>query len=346
MFNIVAPSKTYKNELKKKIDGKTKPIGSLGRLENLALQIGVIQNSLEPKLTRPVVIVFAGDHGVVESGVSPYPQAVTQQMVMNFIGGGAAINVFAEQNGFVLRIVDSGINFTFEDCKDLIDAKIAYGTQNFVYGSAMTEAQCKLALEEGSRIVRKEILNGSNIVAFGEMGIGNTTSAAAIMAAICNFEASKCAGRGTGLDDEGLKHKIRIIDQALTKHQSTCKSPLDVLAALGGFEIAMMVGAILESAQAGVLIVIDGFICTSALLVATKISPEVLEYCVFAHCSNESGHQLLLNYLNAEPLLDLGFRLGEGTGAVLAYPLIDSAVRFLNEMASFDSAGVSSIGEK
>ncbi len=326
--------------LQHKIDQKTKPPGSLGALERIALKIGCIQNSLNPALRHPTILVFAGDHGIAQEGVSPYPQEVTQQMVMNFLNGGAAINVFSRQHGIGLRIVDAGVNHQFAPHPDLIDTKIDFGTRNFLIEPAMTEAQCSAAIHQGALLVRREALNGCNIIGFGEMGIGNTSSAALIMSQLCNLPVADCTGRGTGLDDAGLAHKRQVLEQARQRH-SLDSEPLNVLTTFGGFEIAMMVGAILQAAQDRMVVLIDGFIVSAALLVAAKIYPTVLEYCVFSHRSHEAGHQRLLEYFQAQPLLDLDLRLGEGTGAAVAYPLLVSAVSFLNEMASFESAGVS-----
>ncbi len=342
MFNISKPSQALLPALQHKINTKTKPLGALGLLEDLALQIGLIQNTLTPALTKPTLLVFAGDHGVVDAGVSPYPQAVTMQMVMNFLQGGAAINVFAKQNNMALRVVDAGVNFTFTPHANLIDAKIGFGTVNFLHEPAMTIAQCEQALTSGAALVRHEIASGCNVFGFGEMGIGNTSSAAVLMALLCHLPIAQCVGRGTGLDDAGLEKKKEILKQAIAHHQALdINNPLAVLATFGGFEIAMMVGAMLGAANEQALILVDGFIATSALLVAAKMQPNILDYCVFTHCSDESGHQLMLQHLKAKPLLNLALRLGEGTGAALAYPLVQAAVNFLNEMASFESAQVS-----
>ncbi|PKO91091.1 MAG: nicotinate-nucleotide--dimethylbenzimidazole phosphoribosyltransferase [Betaproteobacteria bacterium HGW-Betaproteobacteria-1] len=339
-FNITVPDNSLIHALQAKIDQKTKPLGALGRLESLALQVGLAQGSLSPQLHRPAVMVFAGDHGIVEEGVSPYPQAVTQQMVMNFLAGGAGVNVFARQHGMQVRVVDAGVNHVFAPHPQLIDAKVAMGTHNFARQAAMTAGQCKQALEAGARLAAQEVAAGSNVLVFGEMGIGNTSSAAALMAVLCDFPVHDCVGRGTGLDDAGLQHKAAVIEQAIKLHQNL-DTPLKVLATFGGFEIAMMAGSMLAAAQNRCLILVDGFIATTALLVACRMQPAIMHYCVFGHCSDEAGHAALLQHLKARPLLQLGMRLGEGTGAVLAYPLLQAAVNFLNDMASFESAHVS-----
>lgn len=341
VFNVTGVERTLTEALQSKIDHKTKPLGALGKLEQLALQIGLVQNSLEPRLNKPVMLVFAGDHGVVAAGVSPYPQEVTHQMVLNFLAGGAGINVFAEQNNVAIRVVDAGVNHVFAANHALIDAKVAMGTSNFLDTPAMSLMQCEQALARGARLAASEIKAGSNVLGFGEMGIGNTSSAAALMSILCGLPAAKCVGRGTGLDDAGLQKKITVIKQAIKHHALDARDPIKVLATFGGFEIAMMTGAMLGAAEQKALLIIDGFIASAALLVAAKMQPTVLDYCVFAHCSDEAGHRLLLDHLSVQPLLDLGLRLGEGTGAALAYPLIQAAVNFLNQMASFESAQVS-----
>lgn len=323
------------------INQKTKPLGALGRLEALALQLGLVQQTERPVLQQPTMLVFAGDHGIVEEGVSPYPQAVTAQMVLNFLNGGAAINVFARQHGFDLHVVDSGVNAVFQPHPLLIDAKIGMGTENFRHHPAMTADQCAQAITRGAQIARNAIAQGCNVMALGEMGIGNTSSASCLMSVLCDLPMHQCVGRGTGLSDKGLQHKLSVLTSALQMHHVAADEPLQALAAFGGFEIAMMVGALLAAAEARTTLLIDGFIATSALLVAAKLYPQVIDYCVFAHCSDESGHSMMLSHLKAQPLLHLSLRLGEGTGAVLAYPLLQSAVAFLNEMASFESAGVS-----
>ena len=334
-----------KSQLQSKVDGKTKPLGALGRLERLALQIGQIQGTPSPKLTKPVMLVFAGDHGVATAGVSPFPQEVTRQMVLNFIGGDAAINVFARQNGMAVRVVDAGVNYDFGGIEGLIDAKIGLGTRNFIEDAAMTREECEAAISRGAALAAQEIAQGTNVLGFGEMGIGNTSSAAIITSKLCGLPLAQCVGRGTGLDDDGLQKKQTLLAEAVARH-GTAIDPLDVLATFGGFEIAMMAGAMLGAAQRGALLLIDGYIATSALLVAASLQPLIKDYCVFAHESGEPGHARQLAWLGVEPLLSLDMRLGEGTGAALAYPLVQAAVNFLNEMASFEAAGVSGRSEQ
>ncbi|GBG13834.1 nicotinate-nucleotide--dimethylbenzimidazole phosphoribosyltransferase [Novimethylophilus kurashikiensis] len=340
-FNIASVSNDIRTALQAKIDSKTKPLGALGQLERAALRIGLVQQTLSPALNRPAVLVFAGDHGIVAEGVSPYPQAVTYQMVLNFLAGGAAINVFARQHGMALRVVDAGVNGDFDPHPSLVGAKIGKGTRSFLSAPAMSREQCQQALEKGAALAKAEIAAGSNVLGFGEMGIGNTTSAAALMSIFCGLPPEQCVGRGTGLDDAGVQKKAAIVQQALALHGLDPSDPVGVLAAVGGFEIAMMAGAMLGAAESKALLLIDGFIASAALLTASRLAPEILDYCIFTHCSGEAGHTRLLNALGAEPLLDLGMRLGEGTGTAIAYPLVQSSVNFLNEMASFESAGVS-----
>jgi nicotinate-nucleotide--dimethylbenzimidazole phosphoribosyltransferase len=340
-FQISPLGDTLKAELLQKIDHKTKPLGALGKLEVLALQIGLIQNTLTPQLSKPTMLVFAGDHGIAASGVSPYPQAVTAQMVLNFLNGGAGINVFAKQNNMQLLVVDAGVNYQFELNPNLINAKIAMGTANFLHEPAMTKMQCEQALTRGAELVKNEIDTGCNVLGFGEMGIANTSSASCLMSVLCQLPIEDCVGRGTGLDDAGLAKKTEILKNAIQHHSLSKQDVVRVLATFGGFEIAMMAGAMLGAAEQNAVLLIDGFIASAALLVAYKLQPNILQYCIFAHCSGEAGHKKLLDYLGAKPLLDLGMRLGEGTGAALAYPMVQAAVNFLNEMASFESAGVS-----
>lgn len=329
-----------KQELQNKINLKTKPIGALGVLEDLALKIGCIQNTESPKISKPTIVVFAGDHGIAAKGeVNPFPQEVTAQMVYNFVHGGAAINVFSKTNDIHLKIVDAGVNHTFESHVDIINAKIEYGTKNYQNQPAMTIEQCQKAINKAGAIITGIYNNGCNTIGFGEMGISNTSSAALLMSYFTKIPISECVGSGTGLNTDGISKKEQILSKVYNKYNP--QKPLEALATYGGFEIAMLCGAILKAAELKMVVVIDGFIVTAALLAAQAINPNILEYCVFAHNSNEQGHKKMLDYLNVKPLLSLGLRLGEGTGAALAIPLLKAAVNFLNDMASFESAGVS-----
>ncbi|TXD52489.1 MULTISPECIES: nicotinate-nucleotide--dimethylbenzimidazole phosphoribosyltransferase [unclassified Polaribacter] len=343
MISKITPlNKKLEAALQKKIDFKTKPLGSLGMLETIAIQIGRIQNTLSPKIIAPTIVVFAGDHGIVNSkAVSPYPQKVTQQMVFNFLNGGAAINVFCKQNNINLKIVDAGVNGDFEKKEKLIQAKIAKGTKDFYVKKAMTLLECTSALEKGKEIVKTLFDKKCNTIGFGEMGIGNTSSAALLMSYFTNITIEDCVGKGTGLDNKGLEQKKLILKEVYEKHIISINSPKDALTAFGGFEIVMITGAILEAAALKMTILIDGFIVTAALLAANAMDKNVLDYCIFTHTSGEQGHQKIINFLNVQPVLNLGLRLGEGTGAAVALPIIQSATQFLNEMATFESANVS-----
>jgi nicotinate-nucleotide--dimethylbenzimidazole phosphoribosyltransferase len=327
-------------ELRARIDHKTKPLGSLGRLEELALRCGLMQGTLAPELRAPVVLVFAGDHGLTAEGVSPFPSAVTVQMVHNFLAGGAAINVFARQHGLALRVVDAGVAGELPAHPKLLARKVRAGTRNALHEPALTAVEVEQCLARGAQIVDELAAAGTNALLFGEMGIGNTSAAALLVSALTDEPLDGCVGRGAGHDDAGLARKRAVLARVLARHQDASE-PLAALAAFGGCEIAMMTGAMLASAARRMVIVVDGFIVTAALLVAARLRPAVLDYCVFAHSSAEAGHKRALAALDAKPLLDLGLRLGEGTGAALAWPLLVSAVGFLREMATFESAGVS-----
>jgi nicotinate-nucleotide--dimethylbenzimidazole phosphoribosyltransferase len=347
---VVEPlDQTLRSTLQHLIDTKTKPPGSLGRLETLARQMGLIQRTTHPTVQRPAMIVFAGDHGIAQEGVSPYPQAVTAQMVANFLAGGAAINALSRVADITLEVVNAGIATPLPNTEGLIDIPVAAGTRNFAHEPAMTRDQALAAMRAGAERVRHHAALGTNVIGFGEMGIANTSAAACLMSRLCAVPIDECVGRGTGLDNAGLAKKRNVLASALVHHAPGADTrdttapdaaALDVLATFGGFEIAMMAGAYLAAAEARMTILVDGFIATSALLVADAFAPNVREYCVFAHASNEAGHRRMLDHFGAIPLLALDMRLGEGTGAALAVPLLRAAVAFLNEMASFESAGV------
>lgn len=321
------------------INTKTKPVGSLGFLEILAKQLGLILQTTQPRLLEPCIVVFAGDHGVTAEGVSAYPQDVTWQMVENFLQQGAAINVFARQHKIALHIVDAGVNYDFGERIGLIHRKQAKGTHNFLRQAAMSEHQCFAAIQDGMDLAAAM---PGNVIGFGEMGIGNTTAAAAIMHVLTEITVDDCVGAGTGLSPSGIRHKASVVKQAVTQHAGVLATdPLAVLATFGGFEIAMMVGAMLQAASQRKVLLIDGFIATGALLVARCLQPAVLDYCVFCHCSDENGHQAMLNYLKVSTLLQISLRLGEGTGCALAWPLVQSAADFVCDMSTFQSAQVS-----
>ncbi len=324
-------------ELIEIIDQKTKPPGSLGRLESLAIQLGLILNSTSPQIVDPQIRVFAADHGLTDEGVSAFPKAVTQQMVLNFLAGGAAINVFARQHNIALKVVDAGVDGDFEPHPDLVSLKVMRGTRNSLTTSAMNAEECMQAITCGMGLVREA---PGNLLIVGEMGIGNTSASSLLLSKLGKLPIADCIGRGTGLDTAGLAHKEQVLTQVLHKHRNL-KNPLEILKAMGGLEVAMMVGALLQAASQRRILLIDGFIASSALLVAEKLQPGVKDFAVFSHHSAEPGHSQLLKLLDATPLLDLQMCLGEGTGAAVGFPLLQSALGFLNEMASFTSAGVS-----
>jgi nicotinate-nucleotide--dimethylbenzimidazole phosphoribosyltransferase len=340
-FNIEAVGNDLNAELQLALDAKTKPPGSLGALEILALQLGNIQKSLTPEVCHPTLLIFAGDHGITAEQVSPYTSDVTAQMVRNFLAGGAAANVLARQACVDLVVVDAGVSSNLPDHSQLIRAKIGLGTRNFRHESAMSLDECKLAITRSSDIVRDLHARGVNTLALGEMGIGNSSAASCLMSRLTGLPIESCVGRGAGLSDTGLKHKLLVLAESLERTSLVDgQDPLEILAAFGGYEIAMLTGAMLAAASHRMVLVIDGFIVTTALLVATKINARVLDYCVFAHQSAETGHALLLKQLNAKPLLNLQLRLGEGSGALLAMPLIRSALAILREMATFEEANI------
>lgn len=340
-FRIIPLNRSLSPTLQEKINLKTKPLGALGQLEKIALEIGLIQDTLEPAIRKPSLLVFAGDHGIANSAVSPYPQEVTRQMVLNFIEGGAAINVFARQNQMELYTVDAGVNGELPDHAGLIKKKIGFGTRNMLQEAAMTAKECQEAIEAGAEIVERLHQEGCNTIGFGEMGIGNTSAASLLMSHFCQLPLVDCVGSGTGLDAAGISHKLQLLNQVLEKHRHHIHTPLEALATYGGFEMAMMCGAFLQAAANKMIVLVDGFIASATLLAAHAMQPAVLDYCIFSHLSSEQGHQKMLNFFKKKPLLQLEMRLGEGTGAALALPLLQSAVHFLNQMASFESAGVS-----
>jgi nicotinate-nucleotide--dimethylbenzimidazole phosphoribosyltransferase len=338
MPTIIDPSSTeLAQQLQHKLDNKTKPVGSLGRIESLALRIGLILGTESPHLNDPQMLIFAGDHGLVAQGVSAYPSDVTWQMVENFLAGGAAVSVLARQHGIGLTVVDCGVRHDFEPRSGLIIRKVGYGTADSLLGLAMTDTQRDQALRHGSELVLG--LPG-NILLLGEMGIGNTSAASLLMSRLLGMDIADCTGAGTGLNASGVQRKIDVLRAVLAMHPEA-NDPFSALSAFGGFEIATMVGAVLQAAADQRLIVVDGFITSAAVLLAISVVPAVAEYCVFAHQSGERGHALMLAHMKVEPLLNLGLRLGEGSGAAIAWPLLVSACALLREMASFESAGVS-----
>lgn len=339
-FTITKPSINILPALKKEIDTKTKPPGSLGKLEDIAMQIGLIQETITPKLKRPTIVVFAGDHGLAKEGISPYPQEVTHQMVTNFLRGGAAINAFCSANNLELKVVDAGVNYDFEGAENLIHAKIGFGTKNILKEPAMSKEECEKAMEHGASIVNQIFEHGCNCIGFGEMGIGNTGVSALLISKLLSLPLENCVGKGTGANEDQLLKKKEILKKASSIHPTT--DSFSILQTYGGFEIAMIVGALLQAAENKMVILIDGFIVTTALLFAKSFSREVTNYCIYSHLSGERAHEMILGNVGGKPLLNLGMRLGEGTGAAICYPIVAASVKFLNDMASFDEAGVAS----
>jgi nicotinate-nucleotide--dimethylbenzimidazole phosphoribosyltransferase len=325
--------------LQHKIDSKTKPLGALGQLELLALKIGRIQNTLSPQLINPAIIVFAADHGLTDEGISAYPAEVTHQMVLNFLNNGAAINVFCKQHDIRLRIVDAGVNFDFEPHPHLCIQKIRKGSRNMMYEPALSPDEFQFSMNRGMEIIDRNLKEGTNIMGFGEMGIGNTSAASLIMSNLFNIPIKQCVGRGTGVNDSQLKQKTQILERVCEKHPNI-NEPFEIARTFGGLEIVQMIGAMKASFSHNMIILIDGFIATAAIAVLAKENESILDNCIFCHSSDETAHARLLELLNQKAILDLNMRVGEGTGCAVAYPIIKSAVHFLNEMASFQEAQV------
>jgi nicotinate-nucleotide--dimethylbenzimidazole phosphoribosyltransferase len=322
------------------LDSLTKPQGSLGKLEELARRIAVIQGQVPPRLGRKLLFVFASDHGITQEGVSAYPKDVTAQMTHNFLNGGAAINVMARQHGVDTEVVDVGVDCEFGELKGLRDLKVRRGTANFARGPAMTRAQALASIELGIQLTNEAGAKGLFLLSAGDMGIGNTSSATAILCALTSTVPAAAAGRGTGIDDATLGRKISAIEKGLDVNQPDPNDPLDVLAKVGGFEIGAIAGVILASARCRIPMVLDGFIAGAAALLAQRLCPHVRDVLFASHLSAEKGHRLMLEELRLAPVLDLGMRLGEGTGACLLMGLIETAVRIMGEMATFASAGI------
>lgn len=338
-FNLRETDKSIVPALIDKINNLTKPKGSLGRLEELAIQIGTIQHTLTPCLCHPQNVIFAADHGIVKEGVSFSTPEVTAQAIPNFLKGGAGINMFCRQHGFELKIVDCGVNFDFNGLPGLIDRKVRKGTRNYLYEPAMTTEEFDQAIAIGAEMV--DLLNkeGTNIVSFGEMGITNTSSSSLWMTYLTGIPLDLCVGAGSGLDGAGIRHKYEVLKKSMENYRGD-GSVKDILRWFGGYEMVAAVGAMLRAAELRMIVLVDGFIMTNCVVAARALYPAVTDYCIFGHQGDESGHKLVLDYLKARPLLNLGLRLGEGTGAICAYPIVDSAVRMINEMNSFRKAGV------
>ena len=338
-FNIDRPNIAIEAPLRLKIDNLTKPKGSLGTLEELALQVGLIQQTLSPSLKCPQNIIFCADHGIEAEGVSVSPREVTWQQTIHFTHGNGGINFLCRQHGFQLKVVDAGVDYDLPTDHGIIDKKIRKGTRNFLYEAAMTEDEMNRCIEYGAAIVYQCHKEGSNVLSFGEMGIGNTSASSLWMTCFTDIPLLQCVGAGSGLNNDGIRHKYSVLKRALDNYSGD-GSTLDIIRYFGGYEMVMAMGGMLQAAELGIIILVDGFIMTNCILAASKLYPEVLDYAVFGHCGDESGHRLVLNALQAKPILSLGLRLGEGTGAICAYPILDSAVRMINEMDSFVGASI------
>ncbi|HTG83140.1 MAG TPA: nicotinate-nucleotide--dimethylbenzimidazole phosphoribosyltransferase [Geobacteraceae bacterium] len=324
-----------------KLDNKTKPLGSLGRLEEFARRFAAITGTLTPDTRKKIIFTFAGDHGVVEEGISAFPKEVTPQMVLNFLSGGAGVNVLARHCGSEVLVVDIGVDYDFGAVDGLIRKKVARGTRNFTKGPAMTRDEALAAVTVGIELACQAKSQGVAMVGTGEMGIGNTTPSSAIIAAISGKKVEEVTHRGTGISDSVLDHKVRVIERGLAVNKPDPADPIDVLAKVGGLEIAGIAGLVLGCAAGRIPVVVDGFISTAGALIASELHPNVKEYLFASHRSVEVGHGFMLERIGCEPILDLGLRLGEGTGAALAMGIIEAGVKVLNEMATFDEAGVS-----
>ena len=341
-FKIAAPDDALRPRIQEKIDNLNKPKGSLGRLESLAMQVCMVQQTLEPSLAHPCHLLLGGDHGIEREGVSVSPREVTWQQMVNFTHGGGGVNMFCRQHGFKLRIVDVGVDHDLSSTPGIIDRKIARGTQNFLYDPAMTEEQFGQALNVGVELVDDCVAEGCRVLCVGEMGIANTSPSSIWMHLFCHIPLERCIGAGAGLDSAGVHHKYEVLSRSLERYNqlSSLTSHLSPLTYFGGFEMVAAIGAMLRAAEQHLIILVDGFIMTACALAAIQLEPESRHYMVFTHCGDESGHRLMLDAMHAEPLLHLGLRLGEGTGALCAFPIVDSAVRMMNEMNNFKDAAI------
>ena len=339
-FNIPYVDRQMEPEIISKIDNLTKPKGSLGRLEEIATRVCLIQKTLSPSLVRPHNVLFAADHGILAEGVSVSPKEVTWQQLSHFSKGGAGINFLCEQHGFQLVLVDAGVDYDIPEGRGIIDMKVGRGTRNFLHGPAMTAHEMTLCMERGSEVVGHiHTSTGCNIISFGEMGSGNTSPSAVWMHLFTGIPLEKCIGAGAGLDNAGIRHKFDVLSRAVANY-SADSTPESKIAWFGGYEMVMAIGAMLKAAELGMTIIVDGFIMTSVILAASQLYPAVMDYAVFGHQGDESGHKLMLEAMGVKALLHLDLRLGEGSGAVCSYPIIESAVRMINRMDSFQSVNV------
>lgn len=339
-FNIKPIEQSLRPVIQEKIDNLNKPKGSLGRLEDLAMQICLAQQTLTPSLSHPCHLLLGGDHGIEREGVSVSPREVTWQQMINFTHGGGGVNMFCRQHGFKLRIVDMGVDYDLSAVSGVIDRKIARGTRNFLYEPAMSEEEFDQAIETGTSLVDECVAEGCNVLCIGEMGIANTSPSSIWMHLFCHLPLKECVGAGAGLDNPGIRRKYEVLTKAVDHAASSLHSDEDILRYFGGFEMIAAIGAMLRAAECRVIILVDGFIMTACALAALRLYPECQSYMIFTHCGDEGGHRKMLDAMGTSPLLRLGFRLGEGTGALCAYPIIDSAVRMMNEMNNFENAQI------
>lgn len=342
-FNIQKPDEKILQAIIDKIDNLNKPKGSLGRLEELALQICLIEQTLSPTLNKPCHLLFGADHGIEREGVSVSPREITWQQMINFTRGGGGVNMFCRQHGFSLRLVDVGVDYDLSMYPEIINRKIANGTRNFLYEPAMSTEQYHEALNVGAEMVDQCFNEGSNIICIGEMGIANTSPSSIWMNLFGNIPLEECVGAGAGLNNAGIRHKYEILSKSVENFKascSDCSNTEEIIRYFGGFEMVAAIGTMLRAAEHHMIIMVDGFIMTACALAASRLYPEVVEYMIFGHCGDEGGHARMLALLNAKPLLSLGLRLGEGTGALCSFPIIDSAVRMINEMNNFQNANI------
>ena len=341
-FVIQPINRSLESAIQEKIDNLNKPKGALGRLEELAIQVCLIQQSLTPSLANPCHLLFGGDHGIECEGVSVSPREVTWQQMINFTHGGGGVNMFCRQHGFKLRIVDVGVDYDLSAVEGIFNHKIARGTKNFLYEPAMSEKEFDQAIQIGSELVDECIAEGCKVLCVGEMGIANTSPSSIWMSLFGNIPLAECIGAGAGLDKPGIQHKYEVLSKALENYRSQEPQPTTItpLRYFGGFEMIAAIGAMLRAAEQHLIILIDGFIMTACAAAAIRLYPAAKDYMIFTHCGDESGHKRMLDMVGAKPLLSLGLRLGEGTGALCTYPLIDSAVRMINEMNNFDNARI------
>ncbi len=342
-YNIKPADEKLRPVIQERIDNLNKPKGSLGRLESLAMQICLIQHTLEPKLSHPCHLLFGGDHGICQHGVSASPREVTWQQMINFTKGGGAVNMFCRQHGFRLMLIDVGVDHDLTEYEDIYNRKIAYGTADFFEGPAMTTEQFERAIAVGEEFAEKAYNEGCNVISMGEMGVANTSAASLWMMLLGDFPLKDCIGAGSGLDDKGMDNKENVLSIAFARYLTHSKeedSIEPILAYFGGFEMVAATGAMLRAAELGMIILVDGFIMTACALAAAMINPDTYDYLVFCHEGDEHGHAMMLRMLNAQPLLRLNMRLGEGTGALCAFPIVDSAVRMMTQMNTFDNAHI------